>query len=105
MTGPRLATRCSHWIGAEHRHCHSTDNVRPYLPGPRCPTHTPAALAGRPEAPPTDSPSPLALPPSPISSSRVHDARAVASGKRRATPQTYRAAQAAVNHRKEQPTT
>jgi hypothetical protein len=35
--------------------------------------------------------------PSPLNDSRVHDARAVASGKRRSSPQTYRAAQAAVD--------
>jgi hypothetical protein len=42
---------CSHWIGYEARHCHATDRVRPYLIGPRCPAHTPAAIAGRPEPP------------------------------------------------------
>lgn len=104
MTGPWLASQCTHWIGTELRHCHSSDRVRPYLSGPRCPAHTPAALAGNAEAPTTDSPSPRSLPPSPLNDSRVHDARAVASGKRRSAPQTYRAAQAAVNHRKEQPT-
>jgi hypothetical protein len=39
--------------------------------------------------------------PSPISDSRVHDARAIASGKRRSSPEAYRAAQAAVGHRPE----
>lgn len=101
MTGPWLAGECSHWIGAEQRHCESTDQVRPYLPGPRCPAHTPAAMAGKREAPSTVSPSPRSLPPSPLNDSRVHDARAVASGKRRSSPQTYRTAQAAVNHRKD----
>jgi hypothetical protein len=98
VTGPWLADECSHWIGAEQRHCKSTDRVRPYLPGPCCPAHTPAAMAGKPEAPSTASPSPRSLPPSPLSNSRVHDARAVASGKRRSHPQAYRAAQAAVAH-------
>lgn len=41
--------RCGHWIGAEGRYCHNTNNIRLYLPGPRCPRHTPAALAGQPE--------------------------------------------------------
>ncbi|MDX3035359.1 hypothetical protein, partial [Streptomyces scabiei] len=41
------------------------------------------------------------LPPSPQAASAVFDDKAVASGKRRAAPHTYRAAQAAVNHRKE----
>jgi len=31
------------------RICGSTDDVHPYLVGPRCPDHTPAAMAGRPE--------------------------------------------------------
>ncbi|MFI2033698.1 hypothetical protein ACH470_03200 [Streptomyces bottropensis] len=85
---------CAHWIGAEQRHCHSTDHVRSYLTGLCCPLHTPNALRGLPEAPPGPgirSDAPL----SPLSTSRVHDARAVASGKRRSSPATYRAAQAA----------
>lgn len=40
---------CAHYIGAESRHCGNTDNVRLYLPGPRCPTHTPSAIQGLPE--------------------------------------------------------
>jgi hypothetical protein len=36
--------------------------------------------------------------PSPLSDSRIHDQRAIASGKRRSSPTTYRAAQAAVHH-------
>lgn len=49
----RLLTEvtCAHWIGAAARPCGSTDQVRRYLPGYRCPQHTPAALAGRPEPP------------------------------------------------------
>jgi hypothetical protein len=42
---------CAHWIGAELRYCRVIRGVRHYLPGMRCPTHTPAALKGRPEAP------------------------------------------------------
>ncbi|MDX2839492.1 hypothetical protein PV377_10965 [Streptomyces ipomoeae] len=42
---------CQHWIGAEARHCKETDGVRRYLPGPRCPAHTPLALRGLPEIP------------------------------------------------------
>ena len=34
--------------------CRATD-TREYIPGPRCPAHTPAALAGRPEPPQTDA--------------------------------------------------
>ncbi|GAA1586875.1 bifunctional DNA primase/polymerase [Actinoplanes couchii] len=42
---------CGHWIGGDSRYCLATDHVRRYLPGPRCPEHTPAALLGHPEAP------------------------------------------------------
>lgn len=42
---------CAHWIGAERRHCKEADGVRLYLPGLRCPAHTPNALQGKPEAP------------------------------------------------------
>jgi hypothetical protein len=41
---------CSHWLGASY--CRAREGVRPYLPGPRCPVHTPNALAGQPEPPP-----------------------------------------------------
>jgi hypothetical protein len=40
---------CGHFLGAQHRHCGSREGVRPYLVGPRCPAHTPAALAGHAE--------------------------------------------------------
>ncbi|MEU5130008.1 hypothetical protein [Streptomyces mobaraensis] len=40
---------CGHWIGDARRHCRAVDGVRRYLTGYRCPAHTPAALAGRPE--------------------------------------------------------
>lgn len=43
---------CRHWIGAESRHCREVDGVRRYLPGLRCPAHTPNALRGLPEVPP-----------------------------------------------------
>lgn len=43
---------CSHWIGAESRYCHVAEGVRHYLPGHRCPAHTPRALRGLPEFPP-----------------------------------------------------
>ncbi|WP_435173254.1 hypothetical protein [Actinacidiphila sp. bgisy145] len=48
---------CSHWIGARRRYCWAREGVRPYIPGHRCPAHTPAALRGLPEPP--DNPSPL----------------------------------------------
>jgi Bifunctional DNA primase/polymerase, N-terminal len=44
---------CQHWHGAARRYCHATDRVRSYPIGPRCPQHTPAAIAGRPEPPST----------------------------------------------------
>lgn len=97
MSGPEIARECTHWVGAEQRHCHATEGVRAYLTGPRCPAHTPSALAGRPEP----QPSPGALPgawttPSPLSASAVFDNKAIASGKRRASAHVYRAARDAV---------
>ena len=38
---------CAHWTPAAG-HCGAPD-TRPYLTGPACPAHTPAALADRPE--------------------------------------------------------
>lgn len=93
--------KCGHWIGTEHRHCGTTRDVRPYLTGPCCPAHTPNAIKGLPEVPPGPGlPATAWTTPSQLSDSRVHDARAVASGKRRSNPQSYRAAQAAVHHQK-----
>ncbi|WP_406365206.1 hypothetical protein [Streptomyces sp. NBC_00645] len=91
---------CAHWIGSESRYCRSVDSIRNYLPGLCCPLHTPAALAGRPEPQPGPGwPAGTGTRPSLLAESHVHDARAIASGKRRATPADYRAAQAAVDHR------
>lgn len=39
-------TTCRQWIGSEARHCGAVDDVHLYVTGPRCPGHTPAALAG-----------------------------------------------------------
>ncbi len=105
MTGPRAdkssPAECTHWIGAERHHCQSTDQVRRYLTGPRCPDHTPSALRGRSEVPPGPGlPADAWTTPSPLSDSALFDDRAVASGKRRSAPHTYRAAQAAVRHEK-----
>jgi len=95
------ARRCAHWVGAEHRYCGSTENVRPYLVGLCCPDHTPNALRGLPEPPPGPGmPAAAWTTPSPINDSRVADARAVASGKRRSNPQAYKAARAAVEEGK-----
>lgn len=49
MINPKI---CAHWIGGEQRHCHATEGVRQYIPGFRCPLHTPRALRGLPEFPP-----------------------------------------------------
>lgn len=43
---------CRHFIGAENRHCRSGEGVRRFVPGGRCPVHTPSALQGRPEPQP-----------------------------------------------------
>ncbi|MFD5081891.1 hypothetical protein ACFWOG_04515 [Kitasatospora sp. NPDC058406] len=67
---------------------------RLYPCGWRCPTHTPAAQAGRPEPEPGPGYTPQALP-TPQSASALVDARAVATGKRRSSTQDYRLAQAA----------
>ncbi|OEV03821.1 hypothetical protein AN219_37735 [Streptomyces nanshensis] len=48
----KTTPECGHWIGAEARHCRSADNIRQYATGPRCPSHTPAAPAGRREPQP-----------------------------------------------------
>jgi hypothetical protein len=86
---------CRHWIGAERRYCRAVEDVRQYVIGERCPLHTPAAVAGCPEPEPGPGFTPQDIP-SPLGASALFDARAVASGKRRSAPHTYRAAQAAV---------
>jgi hypothetical protein len=89
---------CTHWIGSERRHCGATDGVRRYVNSTVCPAHTPSALAGRPEPEPGPGmPAAAWATASPISDSRVHDQRAIASGKRRASPHTYKAARAAID--------
>jgi hypothetical protein len=91
---------CRHWIGTQSRYCRRRHGIRTYLPGLRCPLHTPAALAGRPEPQPGPGwPAGAGTRPSLISESHVHDSRAIASGKRRSSSTAYRAAQAAVDHR------
>lgn len=45
-------TQCGHWIGTESRYCRTSEDLRHYLPGYRCPSHTPRALQGLPEIPP-----------------------------------------------------
>lgn len=88
---------CGHWIGAEQRHCHNEVGVRAYLPGPRCPLHTPAAIAGHPEPPEGTGPLPGAwTTPTPDAASwAAIDAPHILSGKRRSSTTDYRAARAA----------
>jgi hypothetical protein len=87
---------CGHYDGTTARHCGAED-VRHYLTGWRCPQHTPAAIAGHPEPPEGPGwPAGAWTTPAPDNTSALIDNRAVASGKRRSNPATYRAAQAAV---------
>jgi len=84
---------------------HSLTRARLYPCGWRCGRHTPRAIQGLPEIPPGPGmPAGAWTTPSPLSDSRVHDDRAIASGKRRSNPHAYRAAQAAVDHNHERPT-
>lgn len=99
MTRPyrRRPGECTH-IGPVHALTHA----RLYPSGWWCALHTPRAVRGLPEIPPGPGwPAAAWTTPSPISDSRVHDARAIASGKRRSSETEYRAAQAAVDHRTE----
>lgn len=89
---------CTHWIGAEQRHCRATDGVRQFANWWACPEHTPRALLGLPELPPGPGYKPQTLP-TPQSASALVDNRAVASGKRRSSPHEYKAARAAVDRR------
>lgn len=92
----RIPEPCDSTIG-QHQ-----GELRFYTTGWKCSAHSPWALAGLPEPQPGPG-SPADLPLSPIANSRVHDQRAIASGKRRSNPQAYRAAQAAVATRKDSP--
>lgn len=88
---------CGHWNGADSTRCGATP-TRHYLPGHRCPAHTPAALAGQPEPPEGAGPLPGAwTTPTPQAASALMDNRAIASGKRRSTPNDYQAAKAATS--------
>lgn len=94
---------CDHYTQTSG-HC-GTPTTRRYLTGWRCPTHTPAKLAGHPETRPDPARTLYGLRAAagatpggytPAGQTLV-DQRAVASGKRRSTPQDFRAAQDAVN--------
>jgi hypothetical protein len=95
------AQSCGHGAGK----CSRTSGVRMYLPGLRCPDHTPARLAGTPEPDAARSCAPkrcyCGRCPSwrtdtvyPVGEETVLDVRAVASGRRRSSLRAYRAAQA-----------
>ena len=93
MTGPRQNHACD-----VPSFPHGLKRARLYPAGWRCDRHTPRALQGLPEIPtgpgmPAGAWSTL----SPLSASRVADERAIASGKRRSSPEAYRAAQQAVH--------
>lgn len=86
---------CGHWNGADSTRCGATP-TRHYLPGHRCPVHTPAALAGQPEPPEGAGPLPGAwTTPTPDAASwAAIDARHIRSGKRRSNTTDYQAAKA-----------
>lgn len=78
------------------------ETVRPYPCGPRCNTHAPWALKGQPEPEPGPGwPATAWTTPAPTS---THiDQAAIASGKRRSTPEAYRTAQADTRPNREDP--
>lgn len=78
-------------------HPHGLKYPRLYACGWKCDRHAPWAAAGRPEPLPGPGlPEGAWTSVSPLGTSALIDVRAVASGKRRSSPHTYRAAQAAV---------
>lgn len=98
-------TSCTHLAGTTV--C-GDEAVGRYLTGPRCAAHTPAALAGQPEAAPDPArtlnglreAAGLPLAPVLIATSGLNDERAIASGRRRSSAHTYQAARAAEDARK-----
>lgn len=101
-----VVRRCDHWTDGPG-YCKSPQGIRYYLIGWRCPAHTPARLAGHEE----DIPDPTrtlagirAAAGSAFHFNRndtaLNDDRAIASGRRRSTPEAYRAARAAEDERK-----
>jgi hypothetical protein len=69
--------------------CCGATEAKLYPSGYRCAKHTPAAIAGRPEPPDMSTvpprwirPDGTVVPPPPLSTSWVHDRRAVESGRR-----------------------
>jgi hypothetical protein len=94
-TGP---VKCTHWIGAEQRHCGATP-ARRFANWWACAGHTPAALAGHDEPPEGNGPLPGAwTTPTPDAASwAAIDAKHIRTGKRRSNPADYQAARAAEN--------
>lgn len=115
MTG-KWDKPCVHYSDAEQRSCGATP-TRMYIVGPRCKAHTPAAERGHPE-PPEGRCAPrrcyCGRPECPAFETygrepyraqalawAAVDARAIASGKRRASPAVQAAARAAVQEQKD----
>jgi len=93
MTGPRQNRACD-----VPSFPHGLKRARPYPCGWLCDRHTPRALQGLPEiATGPGKPAGAWSTFSPLSASRIADERAIASGKRRSSPEAYRAAQQAVH--------
>ena len=95
---------CRHFDGATE--CGATPTRR-YLPGDRCAAHTPAALAGREDLVPDPTRTLEALRVKAgvafhynRNDTSLNDERAIASGRRRANANAYRAARAAEEQRK-----
>ncbi|WP_329336176.1 hypothetical protein OG252_13320 [Streptomyces sp. NBC_01352] len=97
MSGPLTRRPCDvPWLP------HGLKRARLYPAGWRCDRHTPNAIRGLPEPQPGPGmPAGAQRVLSPLSTSAVFDQRAIASGKRRSGAAAYRAAQAAVDHRKD----
>lgn len=97
---------CTYWTSAGY--CGHGD-TRSYLVGERCPAHTPAALAGKPE-PDALVDHALTLDGRRAAAGLVYayratdsaliDERAIASGRRRSNPAAYRLAQTAEDERR-----
>ena len=85
---------CGHWDDGTG-YC-GADAPHTYLTGWRCPEHTPARLAGRPEQSGGDQRKER-TPPAPMSASTLMDDRAVRSGKRRSSPARYQEAKGRVD--------
>lgn len=95
---------CGHWINGGY--C-GAPAEKSYVVGPRCPPHTPAALAGRPETVPDPA---LTLDglrqaagmatSAHLNTSALYDERALASGKRGGSAQARKAARDAVDRRR-----